>query len=82
MPIAHMYEDYIHNISQGAPSGDVLDDLGMHRMCCRRMFLTHPHALMYDISPLNHGRDANFGSYHLQRHSSTKRRYKLHERMR
>lgn len=82
MPIAHMYEDYVRRISQGAPQGEVLDDLSMHRVCCRRMFLTHPNALMYDISPFHHGRDANFGSYHLQHNSSTKRRYKLHERMR
>jgi DNA-directed RNA polymerase subunit N (RpoN/RPB10) len=28
-------------LSEKTVEGDVLDDLGMHRMCCRRHMLTH-----------------------------------------
>ena len=33
---------YLTNeLSEKTEEGDVLDDLGMHRMCCRRHMLTH-----------------------------------------
>jgi DNA-directed RNA polymerase subunit N len=39
-PIGHLYEPYIERI-QEEPRDKVLDDLGVTRYCCRRMFLTH-----------------------------------------
>ncbi|RLE89237.1 MAG: DNA-directed RNA polymerase subunit N [Thermoprotei archaeon] len=39
--IADKWEEYIRRVSQGEDPGKVLDDLGITRYCCRRMFLTH-----------------------------------------
>jgi len=39
-PIGHLYKAYMERIISENPS-DVLDDLGIERYCCRRMFLTH-----------------------------------------
>lgn len=38
--IAHLYPAY-RTQSRDAPSGKVLDDLRVQRICCRRMFLGH-----------------------------------------
>ena len=32
---------YIDLLKQGYSEKEILDKLGYHRMCCRRMFLTH-----------------------------------------
>jgi DNA-directed RNA polymerase subunit N len=39
--IGHLYEEYSRRVSEGEDPKDVLDDLGLERYCCRRMFLTH-----------------------------------------
>ena len=38
--IGHLYEDYQAGIKERKPDV-VLDDLGVERYCCRRMFLSH-----------------------------------------
>ncbi|MFH1306430.1 MAG: DNA-directed RNA polymerase subunit N [Candidatus Micrarchaeota archaeon] len=40
-PIAHHWEDYISRVKAGEKPADVLDDLGVKRICCRRMFISH-----------------------------------------
>ena len=40
-PIGHLYKVYAQRVADGEDSKDVLDDLGLERYCCRRMFLTH-----------------------------------------
>ncbi|MDD4280647.1 MAG: DNA-directed RNA polymerase subunit N [Candidatus Methanofastidiosa archaeon] len=40
-PIGHLYREYCERTAEGENSKDVLDDLGLSRYCCRRMFLTH-----------------------------------------
>jgi len=40
-PIAQHYEEYIQRVKNGEKPKDVLDDLGIKRICCRRMFLSH-----------------------------------------
>ncbi len=39
--IGNVYEVYKNRVEQGEEPGDVLDDLGIERYCCRRMFLSH-----------------------------------------
>ncbi|MFA5108456.1 MAG: DNA-directed RNA polymerase subunit N [Candidatus Micrarchaeia archaeon] len=40
-PIAHLWEDYKARVKSGESPAKVLDDLGVERMCCRRMFISH-----------------------------------------
>ncbi len=39
--IGNVYEVYKDRLVQGEDPGEVLDDLGIDRYCCRRMFLSH-----------------------------------------
>ncbi len=39
--IGDKWEEYISRVSQGEPPGKVLDEMGIKRYCCRRMFLSH-----------------------------------------
>jgi DNA-directed RNA polymerase subunit N len=36
-----MWEDFVQRIKNGEATGNVLDDLGLTRYCCRRMLLSH-----------------------------------------
>ncbi len=38
-PLADKYDDYKSSVEQGKPVADALDELGLDRYCCRRMFL-------------------------------------------
>ena len=39
--VGSAYEPFIERRAKGEHPGDVLDDLGLERYCCRRMVLTH-----------------------------------------
>lgn len=39
--IGDKYEVYKERVEQGEKPGDVLDDLGITRYCCRRMIISH-----------------------------------------
>lgn len=39
--IGNVYEVYKDRTDRGEDPGEVLDDLGIERYCCRRMILTH-----------------------------------------
>ena len=39
--IGNVYEIYEDRVERGEEPEEVLDDLGIERYCCRRMFLTH-----------------------------------------
>jgi len=39
--IGHLWEEYSRRVSNGEDPKKVLDDLGITRYCCRRMFLSH-----------------------------------------
>ena len=38
-PIGHLWEDYKKQIDAGEDAGDVLDELGLERYCCRATLL-------------------------------------------
>ena len=40
-PIAQHWDEYKKRVEKGEDSGKVLDDLGIERFCCRRMFVSH-----------------------------------------
>ena len=39
--IGGLWEKYKERIEKGEKPGDVLDDMGINRYCCRTIFLTH-----------------------------------------
>jgi len=39
--IGHLHEDYSKKVKEGKDAAKVLDELGIKRYCCRRMFLSH-----------------------------------------
>ncbi|MFB0557933.1 MAG: DNA-directed RNA polymerase subunit N [Candidatus Bathyarchaeia archaeon] len=39
--IGDKWEPYARRVTRGERPGDVLDDLGLTRYCCRRMLLSH-----------------------------------------
>jgi DNA-directed RNA polymerase subunit N len=38
-PIAHLYAKYKELAESGKPNGEILDELGVDRYCCRATFL-------------------------------------------
>jgi len=40
-PIGQHWDEFIKRVSMGEKPGKVLDDLGIKRYCCRRMFISH-----------------------------------------
>lgn len=43
--IGSMWEEYKRRVEKGEEPRKVLDELGLHRYCCRRMLLTHKEIL-------------------------------------
>jgi DNA-directed RNA polymerase, subunit N (EC 2.7.7.6) len=39
--IGHLWEEYARRVANGEDPGKVLDELGVKRYCCRRMFISH-----------------------------------------
>ncbi len=39
--IGDKWDEFIKRVKRGEDPGKVLDDLGVRRYCCRRMFLSH-----------------------------------------
>jgi len=39
--IGDKWSEFIKRVRNGEQAGKVLDDLGIKRYCCRRMFLSH-----------------------------------------
>jgi DNA-directed RNA polymerase subunit N len=39
--VADKYDEFKRRVRQGDDPAVVLDDLGLHRYCCRRMLLSH-----------------------------------------
>ncbi len=54
--IAHVYEQYKQAVESGEDAQSTLEDLGIKRYCCRRMFVGHVD-LLDEISPFSIARD-------------------------
>ncbi len=55
--LADKWEEYERRVKAGEHPRDVLDSMGIHRYCCRRMFLSHikviDRMLEYEIYPFS-----------------------------
>ncbi|MBI2084539.1 MAG: DNA-directed RNA polymerase subunit N [Candidatus Aenigmarchaeota archaeon] len=40
-PVGHLWEDYKKRTTAGEDAGNVMDQLGLKRYCCRQLFLGH-----------------------------------------
>ena len=40
-PIGHLWEEFKKRKTEGENEKQILDDLGLERFCCRRMFVSH-----------------------------------------
>jgi DNA-directed RNA polymerase subunit N len=40
-PVAQLWEDYSKRVAAGEEPKKVLDSMGIKRMCCRSLFMTH-----------------------------------------
>ena len=38
-PVGHLWEEYNERVEAGEEAKEVMDDLGLERMCCRGLFL-------------------------------------------
>ena len=54
--IAHVYEQYKQAVDSGEDPQSTLDDLGIERDCCRRMFVGQVD-LIDDIAPFSIARE-------------------------
>ena len=50
--IAHAYADYKKAVELGEDSHKAMDDAGLERYCCRRMFLSHVE-LIDEVAPFS-----------------------------
>ncbi len=39
--IGHLYSEYKKKLEEGKSPKEALDEMGIYRYCCRRMFLTY-----------------------------------------
>jgi len=40
-PVAQLWEEYQKRVKKGETPGKVMDSLGIERICCRGLFLSH-----------------------------------------
>ncbi|MED5231711.1 MAG: DNA-directed RNA polymerase subunit N [Candidatus Thermoplasmatota archaeon] len=54
--VAHLYDRFKNAVDTGEDPSKVLDDLGLERYCCRRMYVGHIE-LIDEISPFSIARE-------------------------
>lgn len=47
--VGHLYDEFSRRHSGNDRCGELLTELGLHRVCCRRIFLTHANTVEEDI---------------------------------
>lgn len=40
-PVGHLYEQYKERLEKGEDRKKILDSLGLHKYCCRALFMGH-----------------------------------------
>ena len=50
--IGHLWERYSNGVSEGRPAEEMLNEVGLERYCCRRMFVSHVE-LIDDVAPFS-----------------------------
>ena len=50
--IGGLYEEFKRRLGEGESPREVMDDLGLERYCCRRIFVAHVD-LIQDVAPFD-----------------------------
>jgi DNA-directed RNA polymerase subunit N len=50
--IGHLWEQYQTRTEAGDEAAEVMNDLGLERYCCRRMFVSHLD-LLHEVAPFS-----------------------------
>ena len=50
--VAHLYDQFKNAVDTGEDPSKVLDDIGLERYCCRRMYVGHIE-LIDEVSPFS-----------------------------
>ena len=50
--VAHVYDQFKNAVDTGEDASKVLDDLGLERYCCRRMYVGHIE-LIDEVAPFS-----------------------------
>ncbi|DAC17456.1 MAG: DNA-directed RNA polymerase subunit N [Euryarchaeota archaeon] len=50
--IAHKWDEFNDKVSAGIEVGQALDEVGLDRYCCRRMYLGHVE-LIHEVAPFS-----------------------------
>ena len=50
--VAHLYDQFKNAVDTGEDPSKVLDDMGLERYCCRRMYVGHIE-LIDEVSPFS-----------------------------
>ena len=67
--IGHLHPGYAQQTSRGRDCGDVLTELGVQRLCCRRMFLAHVDLITDHLEHSNVDKVLDKGGTQLRRES-------------
>ncbi|MAQ04248.1 MAG: DNA-directed RNA polymerase subunit N [Euryarchaeota archaeon] len=54
--VAHLYEQFKQRVAEGEDAGEVLNDLGLEKYCCRRMYVGHIE-LIDEVAPFSIARE-------------------------
>ena len=55
--VGHLWERYSQGVEDGRDAGEMLDEIGLERYCCRRMFVSHVQ-LIDEIAPFSVTRES------------------------
>lgn len=47
--VGHMWSKYDDGVRAGRRAGDIMDEMHVRRMCCRRMFLGHVDLIRHEV---------------------------------
>jgi DNA-directed RNA polymerase subunit N len=50
--IADLWDAFQNKVAEGQDQGVVMDELGLERYCCRRMFISHID-LIHEVAPFS-----------------------------
>ena len=54
--VAHLYEQFKQRVAEGEGAGEVLNELGLEKYCCRRMYVGHIE-LIDEVAPFSIARE-------------------------
>ena len=73
--VGHLYKQYTTRVTGDETKKEVMDSLGLNRICCRRMLLTHVHVISDLLRFSNNDVILDDSSTALYRHIGMKRTF-------